>query len=451
MALCLSGTAAAIDRPNIVLILIDDLGWVDLGCYGNEYHQTPNLDRLADEGMRFTDAYAASPVCSSTRACLLTGRYPARVGITDFIPGHWRPWERLIVPPIKDHLPLEETTFAEVIRELGYERAYFGKWHLGGRDHYPDRQGFNRVSVASGGQHFGSRIMGDAAQQLPDDVYLTDWLTDRAIEFIGNNRNVPFLLMLSHCTVHIPLEARSDSIAKFERAGNGMARSHPTFAAMVYDMDAAVGKLLRAMDDLDLRKNTLVIFTSDNGGLVRRYDQAGPIVSSQAPLRGEKGTVYEGGLRVPMIVRWPGVVAPGRECDEPVFSGDLWPTIVAAAGMGVDPGTVDGVNLVPLFEGDGSIGREAIYFHYPHYHHMDPAGAVRAGPWKLIEHFDDGELELYNVRDDLGETTNLAVTEHRIAQELQNALAMWRESVGARMPIENPDFEPARRALWRSR
>jgi uncharacterized sulfatase len=220
---------------------------------------------------------------------------------------------------------------------------------------------------------------------------------------------------------------------------------------MVYDMDAAVGKLLRAMDDLDLRKNTLVIFTSDNGGLVRRYDQAGPIVSSQVPLRGEKGTVYEGGVRVPMIVRWPGVVAPGRETSEPVFSGDLWPTIVTAAGMGVDPGTVDGVNLVPLLEGEGSIGREAIYFHYPHYHHMDPAGAVRAGPWKLIEHFDDGELELYNLHDDLGETTNLADTQHRIAQELQQGLATWRESVGARMPIENSDFDPARKALWRSR
>jgi uncharacterized sulfatase len=449
----LAAWAANVDRPNIVLIFIDDLGWADLGSYGNEYHETPNLDRLAAEGMRFTDAYTASPVCSSTRGCFMTGRYPARVGITDFIPGHWRPWERLVVPPIKNHLPLEETTFAEIVRELGYQRAYFGKWHLGGLEQYPDRQGFNRVLVASGGGHFGSRITGDQTLQLPDDVYLTDWLTDRAIEFVEANRNVPFLVMLSHYTVHIPLEARRESVEKFEAKGRqpGLARSHPTFAAMVYDMDAAVGRLLGKIDDLCLRESTLVIFTSDNGGLVRRYDQMGPIVSSQAPLRGEKGTVYEGGLRVPMIVRWPGVVETGRECNEPVFSGDVWPTVVTAAGMGVEPGMVDGVNLVPLFAGGQSLDREAIYFHYPHYHHMDPAGAVRAGDWKLIEHFDDGERELYNLRDDLGESTNLAEEEPQKAAALAQQLSAWRASVGARMPTENPDYDPARALLWRPR
>lgn len=442
--------SAAVDRPNIVVIFIDDLGWADLGCYGNEYHETPNLDRLAREGIRFTDAYAASPVCSSTRGCFLTGRFPARVGITDFIPGHWRPWERLIVPPIKSHLPLEETTFAEVIRELGYQRAYLGKWHLGGRQHYPDRQGFNHVLVAGGGRHFGNRITGDIDTTLPEDVYLTDWLTDRAIEFMETNRNMPFLLMLSHYTVHIPLEAKAQSVEKFARKGRepGMARSHPTYAAMIHDMDAAVGRLVARIDELGLSESTLVVVTSDNGGLIRRFDQKGPIVSTQAPLRGEKGTLYEGGIRVPMLVRWPGVVEPGRESREPVFSGDVWPTLVTAAGMGVDPGMVDGISLMPLLEGAETTGREAIYFHYPHYHHMDPAGAVRSGDWKLIEHFDDGELELYNLESDMGEATNLADEQPEKADALRQRLAAWRESAGALMPTQNPDYDPARAEKW---
>ncbi|MEQ8786951.1 MAG: sulfatase [Pirellulaceae bacterium] len=454
------GEAAAREKrpPNVLFILIDDLGWADLGCYGNKFHETPQIDGLAKQGMLFTDAYAASPVCSSTRCSLMTGKYSATVGITDFIPGHWRPWEKLVVPPIKHELPLEEVTLAEPLKAKGYATCYLGKWHLGGASHYPDKQGFDRTIVAGGGRHFGNALSGDVNMKLPQDEHLTDYLTDQALDFIDAHREQPFFVYLSHYAVHIPLEAKQTTIKKYEAKAKRMnekqiaPKSHPTYAAMLENVDENVGRLLAKLDEWELADNTIVIFFSDNGGLIQRFDKAGPKVAPQDPLRDEKGTVYEGGIRVPMLVRWPGVVEPGSRCDEPVTSADFFPTLVEFAEAGPHARhEVDGKSLRPLLTQQGAFERDAIYFHYPHYHHMDPAGAIRAGDLKLVEHFDDGQLELFNLRNDLSESNDLAAEMPQQAKKLQQQLAAWRKRVGARMPTPNPDYDPAKAPQWGKR
>jgi len=437
--------------PNVLFILIDDLGWADLGCYGNTFHETPHVDQLARQGMRFTDAYAAGPVCSPTRATLMTGRYTATVGITDFIPGHWRPWERLIVPPIHNQLPLTEVTLGEMLKTADYDTCYLGKWHLGGGEYFPDKQGFD-TSLVQGGGHFGARLVGPKPVQLAKDEYLADGLTDQAIKFIGQHRDRPWFVYLSHYAVHIPLQAKQELIDKYEKKAASVEHaSHPTYAAMVEHVDQSVGRLMQTLDELELTDDTVVIFFSDNGGLIRRFDAAGPVVTSNAPLRSEKGTVYEGGIRVPMIVRYPGKVAAGSECGVPVSSVDFMPTLAALAGAALPSVRIDGESLLPLLADNGSLKRDAIYWHYPHYHHMDPAGAIRCGPMKLIEHFDDGELELYHLADDIGETNNLAEAKPEQAAALRDKLAAWRTSVGAKMPTINPDHDQERADQWRPR
>lgn len=439
-------------QPNVVFILIDDLGWADLRCYGNTFHESPHIDRLVAGGMRFTNAYAASPVCSSTRCSLMTGKYPATVGITDFIPGHWRPWEKLIVPPIKNELPLDEITIAEPLQAAGYATGYFGKWHLGGPAHYPHKQGFD-VALVQQGSHFKTKLGGTREVQPPADAYLADVLTDEALRFIEDNRDRPFFVYLSHYAVHIPLMAKQDKIDKYERkARNQRTKYHPTYSAMIEHVDDSVGRVLDKLDELKLADNTLVIFFSDNGGLISRFDAQGETVGTNEPLRAEKGTVYEGGIREPLIVRWPGVVEPGSICVEPVTSVDFFPTIIdAAAAQQHATHEVDGVSLLPLLEQTSSLRREAIYWHYPHYHHMDPAGAIRAGSWKLIEHFDDGELELYNLADDISERKNLAGQLPGQAADLRRKLAAWRKSVGAKLPKTNPEYDPDRAHQWQRR
>ncbi len=436
------------DRPNFVFILIDDMGWPDLGCYGNAFHETPNADRLADEGMRFTNAYAACPVCSPTRASIVSGQYPARVGITDFIPGHWRPYEKLRVPINRQQfLPLESVTIAEALQPAGYTSGVFGKWHLGGRDHYPDKQGFDAMSV-SRGSHKNVKLFPEI--ELPENPYLSEVLTDEAEQFIEANQERPFCLCLHHYAVHIPLEARERLIKKYEdkpKPKDGV--NNPVYAAMVEHVDQSVGRILDKLDALDLTENTVVVFFSDNGGLRQRFDGDGPIVSTNAPLRDEKGTLYEGGIRVPMIVRWPGVVEAGTKNDTPVTSVDFYPTFLDIAGAEIPASqTLDGESLVPLLNQSGGLQRDAIYWHYPHYHHASPAGAIRSGDWKLIEFYEDGHLELYNLRDDLGEQNNLATRESERAHAMYEKLAAWRASVHAEMPTPNPDFDPARRREW---
>ncbi|NIA13942.1 MAG: sulfatase-like hydrolase/transferase [Nitrospiraceae bacterium] len=434
--------------PNIVFILIDDLGWADVGCYGNTFNETPHIDALAKQGVRFTSAYAACPVCSPTRASILSGQYPARIGITDFIPGHYRPYAQLEVPVNRQqYMPLETVTIAEALKTAGYTTGMFGKWHLGGMEYFPDKQGFDAMLV-TGGRHFKFDTHPDI--ELDEDAYLAETLTEYAEAFIEANQDKSFFLYLSHYAVHIPLEARQALIEKYEakkKPATGV--NNPIYAAMVEHVDDSVGQIMTKLRELDLEENTMVVFMSDNGGLYRRFDEAGPAVTSNAPLRDEKGTLYEGGIREPLIVRWPGVVDAATTCDEPVTSVDFYPTFLDVSGAAQPHAHIlDGVSLVPLLKGGKRLKRKNIYWHYPHYHHSTPAGAVRAGDWKLIEFFEDGRLELYNLRDDIGETRNLAAEQPKRAEKLRKRLAAWRDSLDAAMPVPNPNHDPARATEW---
>ena len=428
--------AAQADRkPNILFILIDDMGWSDLPCYGNRFHETPQIDRLVEQGMRFTDAYAACPVCSPTRASILSGQYPARVGVIDFIPGHWRPYEKLRVPSNRtQYLPQQIVTIAESLKSAGYVTGHVGKWHLGGGKHAPDKQGFDLAKQRG-------RNRGDKQVTA---------FTDAAIEFIEENRDRPFFLHLSHRSVHIPLEAPSELVEKYENKPKPTTGvNNPTYAAMIEHLDQNVGGLLGRLDELNLSDDTIVIFYSDNGGLRQRFTGSDEIVTTNDPLRDEKGTVYEGGIRVPLIVRWPGVVEPGTLCRTPVSSVDFYPTFLEVAKGSKPQGQVlDGRSLMPLWRQRSGFPDRTLYWHYPVYHHSRPAGAIRQGDWKLIEFFDDDSLELYNLREGIREQNNLAASHPEKASQLQRTLAAWRESVNAAMPKPNPDFDPSRRHEW---
>jgi arylsulfatase A len=433
----LTAAAQKCNKPNFVFILIDDMGWTDVTCYGSKFHETPNIDRLAKQGMRFTDAYAACPVCSPTRASILAGQYPARIGITDFIPGHQRPWEKLIVPQNRLQLPLEAVTIAEALKEQGYATAHIGKWHLGGQDYFPEHQGFD-MAIQRGKNRNDKRVTS---------------FTASAIEFIQNNSEKPFFLYLSHNTVHIPLEAPQELIEKYKnkpKPATGV--NNPAYAAMVEHLDNSIGRIIKKLDEMDLAEQTIVIFFSDNGGLYKPfggYRGNMEAVTTNEPLRDEKGTLYEGGIREPLIVRWPGVVKSGTTCNAPVSSVDFYPTFLEIVGTKADPRHVlDGESILPLLRRSGTLKRDAIYWHYPHYHHSRPAGAIRQGKWKLIEFYEDGRLELYNLKNDIREKTNLATNMPEKAAELQQKLAAWRESVGAKMPTPNPDYDPARADEW---
>ena len=453
--LTLSNAEAAKRPPNIVLFLVDDMGWADLGCYGSKFHETPNVDRLASQGMRFTSAYAACPVCSPTRASIVTGRYPATVNLTDFISGHWRPWAKLVVPRFNFDLPHREITFAESLKQAGYVSGSFGKWHLGGAKHHPGSQGFDEWVVTGGGNHFAPkfRVTAEPAYPAKSGEYMADYLTRRAEKFMEDHRYEPFVLYLPHYAVHIPLHADEQLIAKYEKKPKpATGVNNPTYAAMVEHIDNSLGRIVKKLDDLKLAENTVLIFFSDNGGLYQRFDKKGPPVCSNAPLRDEKGSLYEGGIREPLIVRWPGVVKAGSECDVPVTSVDFLPTMAELAGIGKKiTHRVDGVSLLPLLKQSGTLKRDAIYWHYPHYHHTTPGGAIRAGRYKLIEYFEDGKLELYDLQTDIGEKKDLAKAMPDKAAALQKQLAAWRKSVGAKMPTPNPDHDPKRAHLWGSR
>lgn len=435
-------------QPNIVFILIDDMGWPDPACYGNHFNETPTIDKLCSQGMKFTDFYAATPVCSSTRCTIQSGQYSARVGITDFIPGHYRPFEKLIVPPIENELPLTIKTPGDQLKAAGYATGYFGKWHLGPEPKRgPETCGYD-VTARSLGPGF--RQWRQMQQPGPKRI---DLLTDATLWFIQQNKDRPFFVTLSHFAVHIPLEARQQTIAKYTKKPKPDSDVHnPVYAAMTEDLDRSIQRILDELDKLQLADNTVVVFTSDNGGLRKIYTGVGEEVSSNAPLRDEKGTLYEGGIRVPMIVRWPGVVTPGSVCHVPTTTADLLPTFCEIAKASLPQQPIDGLSLVPLFrETVANLDRKSIYFHYPHYHHSRPAGAMRMGDWKLIEFFDGSPLELYNLREDLGETTNRAQQQTDLARKMQAELAKWREAVGARMPTPNPKYDPARANEWWNR
>ena len=438
--------------PNIVFILTDDLGWADVECYRQDgTFDTPNIDQLAAEGVRFTDFYAACPVCSPTRASIQAGQYQARLHLTDFIPGHWRPFEKLVVPYNANHLPDAIETPAELLSKADYTSGYFGKWHLGwGPQQQPKQQGYD-VSQPYGG-HWKKSPEGN-------EEYATQTMTRQAEEFIEQNRENPFFLFLSPFAVHIPLAAEREKVTKYEQRLGGESGPEgvlpsPVYAAMVEHVDDMVGAVVTKLEASGLTENTVVIFTSDNGGLYRMYLGVGDRVTDNGPLRGEKGTIYEGGIRVPCIIKAPGIAKAGVVCDEPTISVDFWPTMAQLAGVGPDDRTqrIDGMSLVPLLsDPEGTLDREAIFWHYPHYHHMDPTAAVRAREWKLIRHFDGQPDELFHLGNDLGEETNLATAHPDVTQRLNRTLDTWLTEVDALLPTENEKFDASRAAEWWNR
>ena len=433
--------AAADQPPNLILILADDLGWADLACYGNRYNETPRIDQLAREGTRFTQAYAG-PVCSPTRANIQTGQDQARYGITQHIPGHRRPYARLIDPSVPLQLPLEAVTAAERLGAAGYRTGYFGKWHLGEAGFSPAEQGWQQVVAAKG--HLTSP--GVSGRRSPERT--AKFLTDQAIDFIQKNQTQPFFIQVAHYAVHIPLTATPEDLARFQAKPPAAGYpSRPEYAALLSELDTSVGRLVDEVDRLGLSGQTLIVFVSDNGGL--ENEQNGTIVTSNAPLRSEKGTLYEGGIRVPAIARWPGRIPAGAIIDEPIITQDLHPTFTSLAGVKLPADVVlDGRDLSPLLLNPPSVGHHPsprdLFWHLPHYHHSTPASAIRSGHWKLIEFLENGHTELYNLTQDIGETTNLAAAQPDQVTELVTKLHAWRQSVGARLPTPNPHFDPTR-------
>jgi arylsulfatase A len=453
-ALAVAPTLRAQRHPplNFIFVLIDDMGWRDVSYNGSESFETPNIDKLASQGMRFTNAYAACPVCSPTRASIMTGKYPARLGITNFLPGtHRLPHSKLIAPVSKQQLPLEEVTIAEALKTAGYRSAAIGKWHLGGPDYYPEKQGFD---VNIGGTQAGSPKSYFFPQWTPNPpitadpgAYLPDRLTDGALDFIKENRSRPFFIYLAHYSVHIPLEAKEEMIQRYrQRIKPGALQNNATYAAMVASVDESVGRVMKALDDLKIADHTAIIFMSDNGGLASA-EYKGQTPTSNKPLKAGKGFLYEGGIREPMIVKWPGATKPGSESNVPVISTDFYPTLAEMAGIKNDPGNpADGVSIVPLLKQTGIPRRDAIFWHYPHYSNQGgrPGAAMRHGDFKIIEWYEDGEVELYNLRDDIGEARNLAVKMPQKAHELKGRLDAWLKELNPEMPKPNPDYDKSK-------
>lgn len=434
-------------RPNVILVLVDDLGWSDIGCYGNPAVDTPRIDAFAREGMLFTDGYAAAPVCSPTRASIMTGLAPARLRITNHMPDQERFWPedpKLEPAECRDRLALEHITLAEHLKNAGYRTAFMGKWHLAPQkgddleDYFPDRQGFDINLGGNGwggpGRSFFAPYEFPNLVSKEDGEYLPYRIGTEAVAYLRehgeSHEETPFFLALWHYTVHWPMDSPADLLAKYEKKGKQRGIRDPRYAGMTEALDRIFGSVLDALEETGLADNTLVIFTSDNGALMS--------VADTRPLRMGKGYLYEGGIRVPWIVRWPGRVGPGSRNATPVISTDLFVTILEAAGVAPPrnyPG--DGVSLVPLLSG-GSIERDAIHFHYPNYawHRSNRlGGAIRAGRWKLIERFDDGSVELFDLAKDRAERTDLARSEPERAARLRTRLADWRRQVNAAMPI----------------
>jgi len=451
------------ERPNFLILLVDDLGWTDLGVFGSDLYQTPAIDQLAADGMRFTNAYAACTVCSPTRAAMMTGMYPARTHVTDWIRGHVRPYAKLKVPDWTMKLEHKYTTIAEALKAAGYKTAHVGKWHLMPRgepdeeDYRPTRHGFD---INIGGNAWGApgsffdpyfRPPDHGVDPLPPGGekgdYLTDRLTDEALKILDQWETGPFFMYFAYYNVHLPLQAKEDDIARFQPLVKpGMRHRNPTYAGKVASVDRSVGRVRAKLAELGLADNTVIIFTSDNGGLDRRGGEP----TENAPLRAGKGSAYEGGVRVPAIIYAPGVTPAGTVSEEPIITVDYYPTILALAGVEGDPkhnANVDGVNLLPVLKDPAAtLGRHALYWHYPHYHPggATPYSAIRAGDYRLVEFFEDNHIELYNLKQDIGETKDLVKEMPDKARELTEELHAWRKSVGAQMPEPNPNYDPAK-------
>jgi len=442
---------------NLVVLFIDDLGWRDLGCYGSSFYETPNIDRLAQRGVRFTNAYSASPACSPSRAALLTGKHPARLGLTGVLRvDQYAPKNSRVVPPKTiPTLPAGEVTIAEALKRHGYTCASIGKWHLGAKGSTPLDHGFD---INIGGTVAGMTKSYFAPYGIgtirggPKGEYLTDRLTLEAEGFIDRNRDTPFLLYLSHYAVHTPLQAKPELVKKYADKAKGLpmgkkaprgvrarqVQNDPVFAAMVQSVDESVGRIVAKLKRTGTLDRTVIVFASDNGCLTSIRGKP----TSVLPLREGKGFLYEGGIRVPLIIAGPGIVDPGRACTVPTTTEDLFPTFLEMAGHPPMPKQhLDGTSLAPVFRGAAGVEREAIYWHYPHFVRgaprklAPPGGAMRQGAWKLMEFFENGRLELYNLDTDIGETQDLAGREPARAKAMHARLRAWRQAVGARMPI----------------
>ncbi|MBB75347.1 MAG: hypothetical protein CMJ75_12635 [Planctomycetaceae bacterium] len=497
-------------RPNVIFFLVDDLGWRDLGCYGSPFYETPHIDRFAKQGVRFTQAYATCHVCSPTRASIMTGKYPARLQLTDWLPGRREfPFQKLQNARIHQQLPLQEVTIAEALKQLGYHTAHIGKWHLGEEPFGPLQQGFDiqipRWNKGWPKRGYHAPFQLDGLPATPG-AYLTDRLTDEAEKFIETNKDHPFFLYLSHFAVHDPIQGRQDLVSKYRNKlqrqaahprlpyileGNPDARQPLSrqalttrlreaawagfrvlpertvkikqhqdnihFAAMVESVDESLGRLLARLQALDLADDTIVILFSDNGGMsaanfgnpqrvvkANRQDRA--FSTSNLPLRGAKGWLYEGGIREPLIIKWPGQGQRGKVCTVPVISTDFYPTILEMVGASQLPQQhIDGHSLAGLVKGDRKLNRPALFWHFPHYsnHGMQsPGGAIRAGDYKLLEYFENNSVQLFNLQHDLAEQDDLSETEPEKVVELRAQLHAWRRNVAAAMMAPNPDYLP---------
>ena len=442
---CGSVHAGEPQRPNVILILADDLGWTDLRCYGSDLHETPHLDRLAKDGARFTQNYSACTVCSPTRAALLTGKYPARLRITDWIPGLMPDNPKLLVPDWTKYLPTSEVTLAQLFRSRGYVTASIGKWHLGGEATYPEKHGFD-VNIAGTDKaappsYFAPWKIPTLLPEGKDGEYVTDRLTQEAVSFIAKNKDRPFFLYLPHFAVHTPIQGKADLVAKYKaKTRAGLNHVNSIYAAMVESLDDSVGRIRAKLEELKLADNTIIIFTSDNGGRVP--------TTSNRPLRFGKASAYEGGVRVPLIIRWPGVTKAGKVLDTPVITMDVFSTVVDMVGL-KDSTPRDGVSLVPLLRETGGLKQRDLFWHYPHHQHYQlggamPYGGIRSGDYKLIEFFNDMHVELYDIKNDIGEQKDLAKAQPERVQAMRALLHAWRAEVGAQMPTPNPKHDPTR-------
>ena len=458
-ALAVAGKETDAARPNIVLILVDDLGWSDLSCQGSEYYETPHIDALAADGMRFTNGYTCAANCQPTRAALMSGQYAPRTGVYTVGSEDRFPWETRPLKPVKNvkKLSPKVVTIGESMRAGGYATGYFGKWHLGNDSkHHPSAQGFEEA-IVSKGKHFNFKTIPKV--EVPEGIYLADFLTNKSIEFLKRHQDEPFFLELAHFAVHSPHQAKPELIARFKDKPAVGGDHDPTYAAMIASVDESVGRIVATLDKLGLSENTLVIFTSDNGGL-GGYKSVGlkteQRITDNAPLRGGKGTFYEGGIRVPYIFRWPGRVEAGAVTDRPINSVDLYATLLEITGAPRPDQPLDGETYLGALTGDPS-PRGPLYWHFPGYlgygrhgfpklqqWRTTPVGVIRDGDWKLMEFFEDGRLELYNLRADIGEQNNLAMEHPERAKRMQQALAEWREAIGAKMPTAHTPQKKAK-------
>lgn len=451
---------AAASKPNVILFLVDDLGWTDLGCYGSDLYETPVIDKMAEEGVKFTNAYSACTVCSPTRASIMTGKYPARLHLTDWIAGHQKPYAKMQIPEWTQYLPQSEYTLAEVLKDNGYATAHIGKWHLGEDSFYwPEYQGFDKniggwaagsPKIGSGGKGYFSPYNNPRLKDGPTGEYLNDRLAWEAVDFIKQNNQKPFFLNFWLYNVHTPLQAKIELIEKYKQMVKGNSHhNNPVYAAMVENMDESMKAIMDALKENGLDDNTIVIFASDNGGL--RGNHGNQKITDNFPLRSGKGDVYEGGVRVPFIVWWKNKIKPGVN-ETPVISMDIFNTIVGLTGSRVKnkAAGMDGADLSGLLLNGKPVNREALYWHYPHYHleGAKPYSAIREGDWKLIAVYEDSSLQLYNLKDDIGENKDLSKTNKTKTAALYNKLRSWRQSVGAQSPALNPSYDPAKEQTW---